>query len=416
MSIKKIIKKMVPQTVINCFHEVVCRIRARNKALVIEYTDCKSLRCITNDKDDFVGGYYDISPFSADGTKYLMLRLHNECSADIILYDLETSTQKTINSTNAVNRQQGSRIRWLEDSNEFYYYNDCIDGAYVCVRASVYKQGGEIVGPAFYDLSDSLNYGMALNFSRLGVMRAGYGYRTLPYEKQTEKELLNEGIDIWDLKSGKSSRPIQYEDLIKKANWKEENIERYYINHISCAPDGKKFIFFFVDKMDSDSNLKVALFVYNIENDEIKLLEKDNRTSHYAWKNNDEILVTLFDNNMKCMYTIINVKTGDKKHIAKDSLAVDGHPSWIDDKYFITDTYPNRMGYQTLYCVNAEDDSKCMLVEMYHTCRRIGEMRCDMHPRMNKEKNCIGFDGNIHGKRNVYIMDFKKESIGCDVE
>ena len=172
---KQIIKKFVPQTAINIARGAIQRTTSRF-APVIQCNIREPIICLTDDKVDYVGGYYDITPFSPQGDKYLLLRLVNESNADIELYDLKSNIRKVVNNTKAVNRQQGSRLRWdLRETGRFYY-NDFVDGQYVCAVSSIDSEAKAIIGPAFYDMSPVAGFGLSLNFSRLGKMRAGYGY------------------------------------------------------------------------------------------------------------------------------------------------------------------------------------------------------------------------------------------------
>ena len=406
--IKKMVKAVVPQALINIARGAKQRVSSGFSPVVKDISMPNTFCCLTDDKSDYVGGYYDITPFSADGSKYLMLKLTGSNSAEVVLYNIAAQTRTVINQTNAVNRQQGARLRWVQGSMEEYYFNDYIDGKYVCVRANINCPEKVVVGPAFYDISEQRRIGVALNFARLGNKRAGYGYLTSQYIEQIADELLGEGIDLCDLDSKNIFRPITYRDLISISGWDEKNIHRFYINHICLSPSGTKFTFFWIDAMDSDSNLKAMLFVYDIEQGTLKLLEDTNRVSHYAWKNNDEILVTVLDEKHACTYISYHVGTGRQTTIPIDGLTVDGHPSWLDDRVFITDTYPDHHGYQTLYVVDSQTGQKRALIRMYHSNRCIGEMRCDMHPRLSPDKSQIAFDGNIHGVRNVYMIQTER--------
>lgn len=405
---KQILKVIIPQSFINYIRGIKRRINSGFSPVIKDVPSYIMLRCITDEKSDYVGGYYDVSPFSADGDKYLMLKLIGDNSADVILYSISQQTSRVINRTNAVNRQQGARLRWVYGSSEDYYFNDYIDDNYICVKANINSVEKKIVGPAFYDISDLQNLGVSLNFSRLGELRAGYGYRSKRYIKPHVEELYNEGIDIYKLDTQEVFRPVTYKKLIALSGWNPLYIDRFYINHICLSPSGTRFTFFWIDAMESDSNLKAMLVVYDIRYGTMKLLEAQLRVSHYAWKNDNEILVTVLDDRHQCSYVIYNVNTGEKKNILIEDLDVDGHPSWIDDRQFITDTYPDRQGYQTLYVVNSATGKKRVLVRMYHTCRCIGEKRCDMHPRVSIDKMQISFDGNIRGIRNVYLIQNKR--------
>ena len=98
-----------------------------------------------------------------------------------------------------------------------------------------------------------------------------------------------------------------------------------------------------------------------------------------------------------------------KKHIInKKSLQKDGHPSMLDQKSIITDTYPDKIGFQKILFSNLYSDKTIEIAEIYSKFKVNPEQRTDLHPRLNKSKNKICFDANIHGYRQLFVLSKNK--------
>ena len=126
------------------------------------------------------------------------------------------------------------------------------------------------------------------------------------------------------------------------------------------------------------------------------------QASHYCWKNEKEVLLTVVgDNGLE--YRLYNIE--DKTYQMIKPFRVDGHPSYISSNVFLTDTYPNRCSMQELFLGN--DYKKELLAKVYHSPFRIGEKRCDLHPHYYK--NMIHID-NIKGKQRSQIVFILNEN------
>ena len=89
---------------------------------------------ITPNKPHHFFGYYEISPWSADGRYFVCLETdfqnhmpHIGQKARILLLDLKENTDKIIAETQAWNFQQGSMLHWLPSTpNRKIIFNDCV--------------------------------------------------------------------------------------------------------------------------------------------------------------------------------------------------------------------------------------------------------------------------------------------------
>jgi serine O-acetyltransferase len=79
----------------------------------------------------------------------------------------------------------------------------------------------------------------------------------------------------------------------------------------------------------------------------------------------------------------------------------DGHPTYINKAQYITDTYPDRCAMQHIYLCE-EHISKMELLSVYHVPNKVGEYRCDLHPRIKND--LINIDCVMYRERCQFIL------------
>lgn len=349
-----------------------------------------------NDGCDTFFGYYDISPFNNDGKiVYLELPSSSE-TINIILNNIDNSDKRYLAISHAWNWQQGTRLRWLND--ELISFNDYINGDY-CNRIINIKTNEErLIFWPLYDIDSNNELGLSLDFRRLGVMRPGYGYVCDSYNPGN---IQSGGIDIIDFTNNKIIKTISIERIADSIAY-NGNYDNVYLNHLSFSPSGSRFLFFFIEV--TNNYHKASLIVYDISEDSIIPLELKGKVSHYAWKNDNEILCTTYSSRTECYYYLYSVTNQSKTRICPTSLFVDGHPSFISSTQLITDTYPDKHRFMHLSAVNIDKDFKEDILSVYLDENSVGETRTDLHPRLNHNKDTISIDVNYHGKRSLLCI------------
>lgn len=349
-------------------------------------------------------GYYDISPFQDEKLIYIEREKDNDVCR-VVLNDVHNTSKQYISDSRAWNWQQGIRLRWLPNSKNVISFNDYIDGKYVNRIIDLNTKEEKGLSWPLYDISSDGRLGITLDFERLGVMRPGYGYTCEPYK---EGDLWKDGISIIDIEKNQLVKTITYEELSDNIK-KVDEVNHFYINHLSFSPDGKKFLFFWID--ESNGFHQASLGVYDIQKGELIPLETEGKASHYVWNGNDEIICTVLDKNYFARYCRYNIKDCSKKVICDKSLQHDGHPSVFAKNMILTDSYPDKKGFQHIYLVNEKDDVKTELVKIYSVPTLNVEMRTDLHPRLSVDKRLISFDSNHNGFRKMLIINLNKQTI-----
>ena len=346
-------------------------------------------------------GYYDVSPFQNEKVIYVE-REKNSNICKVVLNNIQNSAKEYVAESRAWNWQQGIRLRWFPKSEDVISFNDYIDGEYINRIVNIKTKEEKRLDRPLYDIDSNGKFGITLDFARLGVMRPGYGYTCEPYQAG---DLWNDGISIIDIEKNKLVGSITYKELSDKIK-KVDDVSHFYLNHLSFSPDGTKFLFFWID--EASGYHQASLGVYDIPSGELIPLDTEKKASHYVWDGNNEIVCTLLDNIQYARYYRFNIKERTKKLICNNSLPFDGHPSIYSKDTLLTDTYPDRLGFQHIYLVNEREDTKSELIKIYSVPILNVEKRTDLHPRLSQDKKYVCFDSSHDSLRKMLILNLDK--------
>lgn len=346
-------------------------------------------------------GYYDVTPFQGDRIIYLE-REKNSDVCNVILNDLQNTSKQIVAESRAWNWQQGIRLRWFPKTENVISFNDYADGKYFNRIVNLVTKEEKKVDWPLYDIDSNGKFGLTLDFERLGFMRPGYGYTCQPYSAEN---LWDDGISIVDIEANCLIKTITYRNLSDKIK-KAEDPNHFYLNHLAFSPDGTRFLFFWIDEMNGFH--QASLGVYDIPSGTLIPLETEGKASHYVWDGNDEIVCTVLDKRYACGYYRYNVSSRTKTQICPVSLQCDGHPSIYGKGMLLTDTYPDKKGFQHIYLVNEKNDTKTELIKIYSIPMDDVERRTDLHPRLSADKRLVSFDSNHGGLRKMLVLEMEK--------
>lgn len=342
-------------------------------------------------------GYYDVTPFQGEKVIYIE-REKGSSVCKVVLNDIHNTSKQYLANSRAWNSQQGCRLRWFPMTENVISFNDYIDGQYINRIINIKTKDEKRLDWSLYDIDSKGRLGLTLDFERLGVMHPGYGYTNNHYKAG---DLWQDGISIIDIEKNQLVKKITYKELsetIKKA----DDISRFYLSHLTFSPDGTKFLFFWIDE-DKGFN-QASLGVYDIIKDQLIPLETEGKASHYVWDGNDEIICTVLNKKYKTGYYRYNVKERSKKQICSNSLAIDGHPSVYAKGMLLTDTFPDKRGFQYIYLVDENKDTKTEVMKIYSVPKLKIEQRTDLHPRLSSDRKFISLDTNHDGHRKMLVL------------
>jgi hypothetical protein len=356
-------------------------------------------------------GYYDKTPFSADNSRVLALVaprqrkvLRNE-AVSLGYFDRSIGTFYPVSRTSTWNWQQGCRLQWFpQDGDKLILFNKLVsDGYGACVQDVETKEIIKIYRYPIYETDRQGTWALTLNFSRLHRLRPGYGYALLLDPTQGELAPREDGVWRLNLTTGEAELIFSLEQLAALDPVASMKGADHYVNHLAFNPSGKRFMCFHLWMVQG--RRRGRLITSDLHGRQIRVLTDSGIVSHYAWKSDDELLITFSDEDGGMGYYLVSDGDKDKVAVGPGVLTVDGHPSYSPDgRFLLTDTYPDRYGERRLLLYAIEGN----LIELGRffspICLR-GEVRCDLHPRWDRTGRLICLDSAHEGRRALYVAD-----------
>lgn len=371
------------------------------------------LFCINpNDGYEYFFGYYDKSPWDITDKYILGMRVKNAHEkpaskeiAQIVMFNSEDEyNMEILSNTTSWNSQQGAMLQWLgPDFRRLIIFNDFRNGKYCSVIYDVLsKKEVKIIDLPIYEVDKDGNFAYSIDFNRLNTFRPGYGYSNSEDATRNIKVPNGSAIKKINLETGKVEELINYSSLVEHETNKSMKNAFHKINHLMISPNGEKMIF--LHRWYKNKIKYSRLILIDIKSKKMKNLSDEEFVSHCYWKDNDYIIGYMRKDGTDGYY-LINVNNGYYQHILQE-LKSDGHCSYsFDNKYIITDTYPNKKRMMKVFLCNELECST--ILEVFSPFKYDNDVRCDLHPRWNHLNSKICIDSTHSGKRGLYLINIE---------
>ena len=351
-----------------------------------------------DDKAHYFFGYYDLQPYSKDGSKHLA---HRVPFADRIPTETDTAELGYIENdkfvkiaeTTAWNFQQGALLQWYDEENIIYNYRD--ENGFCSIIKNISTKSERRISMPIANLSDDRKWGLSVNFGRIYAYRPGYGYAGLVDKGANVNAPEDDGAFLVNMQTGESKLVLSYKRI------RDEFVPEYYkdskilINHITFNPSAERFLMLVRTFTISPKNqLTTMLLTSDRDGKDVRRLTDFAVNSHYYWKNDEEFIIWSELDEGEGLY-YINDKTGEVKK-SKDRILneTDFHCLYTPDKKrIIGDTY-SRYYYDSFYRYEDGKDAE----QFFHIKRHNGKFfapvdaRCDNHIRCNQSGTKLSFD------------------------
>ena len=351
-------------------------------------------------------GYYDLQQIQ-DG-KLLVTTVPCGAKTDrdpatLRWVDMDHGTFHDIATTRAWCWQQGCRLRWHPTQPDTVLYNDVDGDRYVCRIVHLEKGPVAVCPRALYDITPDGRYGLSLDYARLQRLRPGYGYDNLPDHSAGAQIPEDDGIFLVGLESGPQELVVSYRQLVERSP--EAADHENYVNHISIAPDGERFMFFHLWK--KGRRWDGRLYTARLDGSELRCIESSFIPSHYCWGGSDRLLITSVGfGGGPSYYHLYDLTAGTVERLPGEELVRDGHPTFFKDgRRFVSDTYPLEGDIQSLFIHGVDTVEREPICALYSDPRLFDEQRCDLHPRLSPDGRTITVDSTFRdGKRSVLLL------------
>ena len=353
-------------------------------------------------------GYFGVSPWSPDGKRYLFHRwLQGRPTVDICVQHRGESVPRVLGTSRTWNFQQGSMMQWLSQAGgaAAIVFNDCRERRLCCriLTADGHERSFDWPIQAVHPHG---THALSLNYLRLSRVQPEYGYDVAADNFSAHLPVDQDGLWRVDLQSGASGLLASLQDLEEHAPRADMGEAEHQVNHAVYSPNGKRIVFMhrWLGRLGKFSRL----FCAAADGSDLRLLLDHRMVSHYAWRDDNRLLVWARAPEHGDRYYVIDVTTGRRDVCCAGALDRfgDGHPSFSPDgRWIVTDSYPDRARMRhLLLCRQATGE--VIEAGAFHSPWRYDEAaRCDLHPRWSPDGRSVSIDSTHEGVRRTYAVD-----------
>jgi len=357
-------------------------------------------------REGYFFGFHDKSPWSKDN-RYLLChqfditnRPQNENDVLRIGYfkGEDWDTFVPVTQTNTWNWQTGAMLQWIGNTEEFIF-NDYNGKMHIANRYNINGKHHNTYLAPISAVSSNGDFAVSHSFNRqksqLGPL--AYGYATGKDDDESEYVSMNEYLKIINLNTNEITNILSLKTITEYNPTGTMKDSYHYFTHCLFSPNGERLLFLhrWINKANQEYS---RMFSISITGEDMYLFPTSGMVSHIAWKNDKEVLAYCEVEGKEQYYLLTDLI--EKYEQIDDTLfSENGHPSYSESGLLVTDTYPNRSRYQTLLTYSEFENKKSTLAKLKAPRSFTGGVKCDLHPRWDRNGEYICFDSAHTGKR-----------------
>lgn len=364
-------------------------------------------------REGYYFGFHDLNPFSSDNTKHLAnhllipLRMPTKDDAlELGYFDGKNfSDWHNIAYTYAWNYHKGCRLQWLDDTHVIY--NDVEQGM-LCskirdVKSKAVKTINYPIDTASYDGKYATNF----SYGRLQENMPGYGYVVSDEAFLKEDAPSSTGLFLVDLVKGTRELLLSLEEIMAFYHEASMDGKMHFVTHTEFSYDNRYIAF--LHRWYKGVSRNTRLMVYDRKTKKLMVSPTTGMVSHYAWNHLNGIVAYCRVEGIDSHVYFSSPDMKDWKRCGYPKLNSDGHHHFIDDDWFLVDTYPDKWRHVKLYKVNRKTDEVTLLADAKSPKKFVSpceqkHWKCDLHPRCSADGKWFSFDSVHTGKRSLCIM------------
>jgi len=369
-------------------------------------------------REGYFFGFHDKTPWSPDNSMLLAHKFVHPMKIpgpndgmQVGFFGGENYEQFTqVASTKTWNWQMGAMLQWVGNSSRIIF-ND-FDGEHHIARM-INTAGDELrrypepiaaVGPKG-------RYAISLSFNRLRRADPAYGYAMGTEQNLDENIPASAGLTIMNLDTEETHFLFSLKDLYNYHTSSSMKDAYHYFTHPLFSPSGNRFVFFHRWKMPN-GQIWTRMFSSDRTGEDIHLFKANGTVTHVAWKDEKTILAYANKKEEGDNYYLFEDRTDHYTIVGEEAFRSDGHPQFSPSgNFFITDTYPNRFRKQHLILYNIIQQERRDIAELYSPIEYNGVVRCDLHPRWDRNGKRICFDSAYTGIRALCTINLEGANV-----
>ena len=389
-------------------------------------------RSITRGPANHWFGYYDKREFDPSG-RYV---LANETSFEgrpptgddsINVGYVDTQNEDKwcpLGTSRAWGWQQGCMLQWVGDQGKQVLWNDREGDRFVCRIRSIADGKVRTLSRPIYTISPDGKYGLSADFRRIDNLRPGYGYDGLADPHVAERAPSKSGIWRINIATGEERLIMS---LAEAAAIPWPGGDRYagawhYFNHLLINPSGTRFTVLHRYRPEFDpetlsfggtanNGFITRMITANLDGSQRFVLDPSGFTSHFIWKNDEEITMWTRPKGEASGFYTLKDQTREIMPVGHEKMPTNGHNTYLPHPYqdwILNDTYPDRKtSRQTVFLYHVPSGRRFDLGHFPSPKAYRGEWRCDTHPRSSDDGTKVAIDSPHDNGRQVYLMDVR---------
>ncbi|MFW6389940.1 MAG: hypothetical protein ACOCZT_02375 [Halanaerobiales bacterium] len=365
------------------------------------------------EREGYFFGFHDKVPWSEDNKKLLAHKFDIENrkikkgdTVEIGYFHGDNFMKfKPLAETEAWNWQQGSMLQWLKKEEIiFNYWNGNKNVAKVI----------DLDGNCIYQLpcpigavSHDGRYVLGYSFTRLNRGMPGYGYAN---ENDKNKNILapqNAGLYLMDIETKKMEMLFSINEIKNFKPVSSMKDAYHFFTHCLFSFDDSRFLFLHRWKRKGE-RLYSRLIACDIDGGNIHVFPTNGMVSHFTWIDEGKVFAYANTADDGDAYYIFKDKEASYYKISNKLYNSDGHPQYLPkNDLIVTDTYPDKYRIQKLSIFDIPGKEKNIIAKLKSPLGYKNEIRCDLHPRWDREGKMICFDSAHTGKRSLCTLKLK---------
>lgn len=365
-------------------------------------------------KENSFFGFHDVTPFSADGSKHLAYRLNIPLKMptrdDLLEVGYWTgenfSEWKHVGETGAWNYHKGCRLQWV-DANTCIF-NAVADGKLCAKMIQVETGQNTILSWPIDTVSYDGKLAATFSYERLQAMMPGYGYLYGDEDAYMDEKVSSKtGLFLINLHTNERQLLFSLKQLSELHHEPSMDDTFHFVTHTEFSCDNRYLSF--LHRWYKGTFHRTRLIVYDLQQKQLYVSPTTGMVSHYNWNALNGIIAYCRMENVDSHVYFSGPDMKEWKRCAYPQINVDGHQHFIDNDWFLVDTYPDKWRHAKLYKVNKDTNEVVLLADAKSPKQFVAPdpqhwWKCDLHPRCDQQSRWVSFDTVHTGIRSLCIM------------
>ena len=366
-------------------------------------------------------GFHDVTPFSSDGTKHLAYRLtiplRMPTRDDLLEVGYWTGEHFSqwvhVGDTGAWNYHKGCRLQWVDATR--CIYNAVKDGQ-LCAEVADVETGEKChLSWPIDTVSHDGRQATTFSYERLQAMMPGYGYLYGDADAYMNERVSSQtGLFMIDLQTNERQLLLSLKELSEFQHESSMDDTFHFVTHTEFSADNRYLSF--LHRWYKGTFHRTRLIVYDLQQKQLFASPTTGMVSHYHWNAQNDIVAYCRMENVDSHVYFSEPEMKEWKRCAYPQLNSDGHHHFIDNDWFLVDTYPDKWRHAKLFKVNRTTDEVILLADVKSPKAFVAPdgdhwWKCDLHPRCDASGRFVSFDTVHTGIRSLCIMPLRGENL-----